>query len=102
MKTIRQERELEPMLPLCYWAKERLERRLRCGDQGSQIDGLGAMNITICYTALAQQIEKDPAQKAPPEFSGWRWEVDLNAVPIWWPLFDVPAEAPEGNQKKVG
>jgi len=61
------------------------------------MDSLGAVNIRVCYIASAQQTEKDPAQKATPEHSGWRWEIGLNAVPIWWAHFDVPAEAPEGK-----
>lgn len=66
------------------------------------MDGLGAVNIRICYTALAQQMEKNPALRAPPERGGRRWGKGLNAVPIWWTHFDVPAEAPEGKQKKEG
>lgn len=61
------------------------------------MDSLGAMNIRVRCTALAQQVEKDPAHRAPPERSGWRWEMGLNAVPIRWTHFDVPAEAPEGE-----
>lgn len=61
------------------------------------MEGLGVMNIRVCYTALAQQIEKGPAPRAPTERSGWRWEMGLNAVPIRWTDFDDPAEAPEGK-----
>lgn len=44
---------------------------------------LGTINIRVWYSALAQAVGEDFALRAPPDHSGWRWEMDLHAVPIW-------------------
>lgn len=101
MEVIRQEKELEPKLSLCYWAKEILERRLMC----SGWNGLGA-NLCCEYYGMIHNLSttdwigsslESPIRAQGLEV-GNRLESSANLVDtFWYPSWGSWGEMGEGG-----